>query len=747
MMQDRTKSIHYVSKQQAEGCTFGCTYKDARGHEYTVRPGKAVPFGAYLTIHGTQFSLFSRHASSVSLCLFESSTDAKPALEIPLDPDLNRTGDCWHILVHGIGPGQLYLYRVDGPFEPDHGHRYNPKKLLVDPYAKALTGDYKWDLNESLGYDPSSPLKDLSRADHFNASKIPKCIVIDDEEFDWHGTRPLNYPLQETIIYEAHVRGLTKHPSSGVKHPGTYRGIIEMIPYLKSLGITSLELLPIQEFDEHEYSHRKNPENNEPLTNYWGYSTLAFFAPKASYAADGQQGEQVNEFKEMVRELHKAGIEVILDIVFNHTGEGDQMGHTLSFRGIDNSIYYLLSPESRRYYMNFSGCGNTLNCNHPVVRGLIIDSLRYWVQEMHIDGFRFDLGSILGRDEYGNMMENPPVLDRIAEDPVLRDTKIIAEAWDAGGAYQVGSFPGGRWCEWNDRFRDTIKSFWRNDQGMVSNFATRITGSSDLYKWDGRKPYHSINFITAHDGFTLNDLVTYNQKHNFANGEDNRDGHNHNISYNYGFEGETADPNISQIRNRQIKNMLASLLLSTGTPMILAGDEFRRTQKGNNNAYCHDTELSWMNYQYTDKHQDVLRFTKLVIQLRKDHPVFKRQEFYVGRDLSNNQVLDITWYNQYGTFVDWGKADNLLACRLDGSKKEIHADQDDWDFYIMMNPGLYDQYFTLCAPPKGQHWARIIDTSKPSPNDILEPGQEEQLIGSSYYLVESRTIVVLMSQR
>ncbi|WP_081941883.1 glycogen debranching protein GlgX [Spirochaeta lutea] len=726
-------------------CNYCRDLHDDAGNTITVRPGKALPFGATLTPHGVQFSLFSRHATMVSLCLFSDSQDDTPTIEIDLIPEINRTGDCWHVLVEGIAPGQLYLYRVDGPYEPSEGHRFNANKLLIDPYAKALTGDFQWNLGEALGYDPESPEQDLSFSTTFDAAVMPKCIVIDDDRFDWQGDRPLNYPLYNTVIYEAHVKGLSKHPSSGVEHPGTFRGVIEMIPYLTSLGITSLELLPIQEFDEYEYNHRSNPETGQPLTNYWGYSSLAFFAPKARYCADGYRGEQVDEFKEMVRELHKAGIEVILDIVFNHTGEGDQMGHTLSFRGIDNSIYYILD-ENKRYYKNFSGCGNTLNCNHPVVRGLIIDSLRYWVQEMHVDGFRFDLGSILGRDQFGNLMENPPVINRIAEDPVLRGTKIIAEAWDAGGAYQVGSFPGGRWAEWNDRYRDTLRSYWRNDRGVLSDFATRFSGSSDLYKWNGRKPYHSINYVTAHDGFTLNDIVTYNEKHNFANGEENRDGHNHNITYNYGFEGETSDWNINENRNRQVKNFLASLLLSTGTPMMLAGDEFRRTQKGNNNAYCHDTPLSWMDYGDIEKHRDIFRFLVLVIQLRKEHPALQRQEFYLGKDLSDNQVLDIGWYNEYGSAVDWNRAENLLALRIDGSKKEIHADQDDWDFYIMMNPGLYDQYFSIPKPPAQQHWARIIDTAQPSPGDFLEPRDEKPLKGR-VYLVESRSMVVLISRR
>jgi isoamylase len=421
-----------------QGCLFAID--DLRFH-----PGKPQPFGANPTPSGVQFSVFSRHATAVWLLLFDSEADPEPRYEVRLSPECNKTGDCWHVAVEGISAGQLYLYRMDGPFEPSAGHRFNKHKVLLDPYAKALSGGFRWDLREAFAYIPGHPDQDLSFSEAGDSGNMPKCVVVDDE-FDWQGDRPLNYPLRNVVIYETHVRGLTAHPSAasryGVQHPGTFRGVTEMIPYLKDLGITSLELLPVQEFDEFEYEERTNPHTGEALKNYWGYSTIAFFAPKASYAHSDELGRQVNEFKEMIRQLHAAGIEVILDIVFNHSGEGDQMGHTFSFRGIDNRIYYMLAPE-RRYYMNYSGCGNTLNCNHPVVRGMIIDALRYWVQEMHIDGFRFDLGSILGRDENGELMDNPPVLERIAEDPLLRDTKIIAEAWDAGGAYQVGKFS--RW--------------------------------------------------------------------------------------------------------------------------------------------------------------------------------------------------------------------------------------------------------------------------------------------------------------
>jgi glycogen operon protein len=450
---------------------------------FLVEPGKAWPFGAELTNAGVNFALFSRHASAVSLILFESTEPKSSKEEIPLNQRKYRTGDIWHCYIPGLKAGALYLYRVDGPYIPERGLRYNSNKLLLDPYAKALTDLSNWDQGSSLAYIPGKFSTDLSYSYRDDSLTKPRCIVIDDE-FDWQGDTPLNYPLRFSILYEAHVRGLSQHPNSGAAHPGTYKGVTEKIPYLKDLGITSLELLPTQEFNENEFD-RKNPRTGEILKNYWGYSTVGFFAPKGSYAWDKTPGAQVREFKEMVRELHKAGIEVILDIVFNHTAEGNEMGPTLSFRGLDNPIYYMLN-DNKHYYQNYSGCGNTVNCNNPVVRTFIMDCLRYWVVEMHVDGFRFDLGSILGRDEDGKLMENPPMLERIAEDPILSATKIIAEAWDAGGAYQVGWFPGGRWAEWNDKFRDDIRSYWRGDPDHAGSLATRISGSSDLYLRDGR---------------------------------------------------------------------------------------------------------------------------------------------------------------------------------------------------------------------------------------------------------------------
>ncbi len=687
----------------------------ATGPAVRTLPGKPLPLGPVLAPAGTQFALFSRHATQVSLVLFDGERDTTPRVEIPLDPARNRTGDVWHVFVEGIGAGQLYLYRVDGPWDPERGHRFNANILLLDPYAKATAGEF-----------PN-----------------PKGVVVDDD-FDWEGDRPLNYPLRFSVIYETHVRGLTIDPSAKVRHPGTYRGVIEKIPYLKSLGITALELLPVQEFDERELK-TVNPLSGERLTNYWGYSTVSFFAPKRSYASSEERGGQIREFKEMVRSLHREGIEVILDIVFNHTAEGGERGPTYCFRGLDNRIYYILGDD-KRTYRNYSGVGNTLNCNNPIVRGLIVDCLHYWVVEMHVDGFRFDLGSILGRDQKGRLMENPPVLERIAEDPILRNTKIIAEAWDAAGAYQVGWFPGGRWAEWNDRFRDDVRRFWLTAERVTANFATRLTGSSDLYLRDGRKPFHSVNFVTSHDGFTLSDLVSYGRKHNEANGEGGRDGLDQNFSNNYGEEGETDDLEIRAARARQIKNLIATLLLSLGTPMFLGGDEFGRTQAGNNNAYCHDGPLSWYDWSLADRNRDLVRFFSALVAFRRRHPAFLRPEFYTGKESKYNAIPDVTWYDEEGSAPDWNAMDKLLALRIDGSRAEVYADRDDNDFFMMFNATARDVDFTVCPAPDGKLWFRVLDTAAAPPGELLDLGDEELLADQRAYPVKARSTVLLLTK-
>ncbi|MHC6201938.1 glycogen debranching protein GlgX [Breznakiellaceae bacterium SP9] len=716
-------------------------------NNYAVYLGKALPLGADLSEGGVNFSLFSRNSTAVSLVLFETDAPDSPYEEVVLDAHKNKTGDIWHCFIPRLKAGALYLYKVDGPYMPERGLRFNSHKALLDPYAKAIHpvsgNDALWDFKEALAYNFEEKSQDLSYSYKSNLTSQARCVVVDDT-FEWQGDIPLNYPLRFSVLYETHVRGLTQHPNSGVEHRGTYLGLTEKIPFLKQLGITSVELLPIQEFNENELA-RSNPRTTEPLVNYWGYSTAAFFAPKASYAWDKSCGGQVREFKTMVRDLHKAGIELILDIVFNHTAEGNELGPTLSFRGIDNSIYYMLD-ENKRYYKNYSGCGNTMNCNHPVVRAFIIDCLRYWVTEMHVDGFRFDLGSILGRDQTGKLMENPPTLELIAEDPILSSTKIIAEAWDAGGAYQVGWFPGGRWAEWNDRFRDDVRRFWRGDGRMTRHLATRLSGSSDLYLRDGRKPFHSINFITSHDGFTLKDLVSYTRKHNEDNGEDNRDGSDNNNSDNYGVEGPTTDPVIERFRLRQLKNFITTMMISLGTPMLLGGDELGRSQNGNNNAYCQDNEISWYDWSLLKHNEELFRYTRDIIAFRLRHQGFLRPEFYTGRDGSYNGIPDISWFDHNGETPDWNDLDPYLALRMDGSRADIKADRDDNDFFIMLNGGQKRCLFTVCPPLEGKLWVRAVDTSIPSPGDILGPGAEVPLFFPNRYLLNDHSMVILISK-
>jgi glycogen operon protein len=710
---------------------------------FIVETGKPLPMGATITETGVNFSIFSRNATMIILVLIESAKADSPFEELKLDSKKNRTGDIWHCHVRDLKAGAFYLYRADGPYIPEKGFRFNKNKTLIDPYAKALTGLSNWDLWACMGYNVAEAFNDLSFSYKDDIFTQPRCIVVDDG-FDWQGDLPLNYPLRFSVLYETHVRSLTANPNSGVKHGGTYKGVIEKIPFFKDLGITGIELLPIQEFNEREIA-RINPRTGGRLANYWGYSTVAFFAPKGSYASDKTPGGQIREFKEMVRELHKAGIEVILDIVFNHTAEGNEWGPTFSFRGLDNTIYYLLD-ENKRYYRNFSGCGNTVNCNHPVVRTFILDCLRYWVVEMHVDGFRFDLGSILGRDQDGRLMENPPVLERIAEDPVLSNTKIIAEAWDAGGAYQVGWFPGGRWAEWNDRYRDDVRKYWRGDSRQTRHLATRLSGSSDLYLRDGRKPFHSINFITSHDGFTLRDLVSYEIKHNEENGENNQDGNDTNYSANYGIEGPSSNPAIETLRDRLMKNFIATMMVSLGTPMILGGDEIGRTQRGNNNAYCQDSEISWYDWSCLEKCRGLYRFIKEMIAFRLRHLGFMRPEFYTGRDGNYNAIPDISWFDEEGETPEWEKIGPCMALRMDGSKADILADRDDNDFFIMFNAGPKPRVFKVRDVPEGKKWVRAVDTGVPSPKDILTPGREEPLASPDAYLVKEQSMVILISR-
>jgi len=690
-------------------------------------PGRPFPLGAWAVGSGVNFALFSRHADGVTLLLYPDAAATMSSQHIVLDPALHRFGDIWHIWVDGITPGMAYAYRVNGPYDMQDGLRYNAQRVVVDPYAKALIGVASWDFVRARDYDPATSESDADTAAEDNESYTARGLIADCNcDFDWEGDRPLKHTWSQTILYETHVRGFTAHSSSAVQCPGTYRGLIEKIPYLQDLGITAVELLPVQEFNQNELA-RTDPVTGRRLRNYWGYNTVGFFAPKETYATE--VGQQVAEFKELVRALHRAGIEVILDVVFNHTAEGDEYGPTLSFRGIDNSIYYLLGDRPSEY-KDYTGCGNTFNCNHPVVRDFVLDCLRYWVAEMHVDGFRFDLASVLGRDEEGNVAFNPPLLERIAEDPILRDTKLIAEAWDAGGAWQVGDFAGQRWSEWNCHFRDQVRRFWRGDPGMRGELARRLCGSDDLYQSTGKQPLNSINFITCHDGFTLNDLVSYAAKHNEPNGEDNRDGSDANWSANYGIEGNTGDPQINALRLRQLKNFIATLMLSRGVPMLLGGDEFRRSQRGNNNAYCQDNELSWYDWSLTQSNRELLRFCRELISLRKRYPVLSAEHFYTEKDIS--------WFDLEGVGPDWGSGARSLGCL-------IHDEEfGDTQLCLLFNAESHAVEFSLPPDRIASGWHIAVNTGRTSSHDA--PGENKYFQlgeGSKLQLIDYSLLVLI----
>ena len=697
-------------------------------------PGLPTPLGAYVHNNGVQFSIFSRNASGVKLILFHNSEPDSDFTEIALDPFLNKTGDVWHIWIEGLSEGQVYGYRISGEYDPANGHRFNENKLLIDPYSRAITGNFIWDLSKACGIELNVPHEAESFSTVDSGPYVPRSIVINGRNEIVKS--PIRIPENDLIIYELHVKGFTAHHSSKVNFPGTFKGLTEKIPYLKELGINAVELLPIQEFDEYE-NININPFTGERLKNYWGYSTIAFFAPKGSYSSSGTLGQQVKEFREMVRAFNDAGIEVFLDVVFNHTHEGDHRGPTLSFRGIDNSIYYILD-EDKRFYKNFSGCGNTVNCNHPLVRQFILDALRYWFIEMDVDGFRFDLASILGRDQKGEILSNPPLIEWIEEDPILRNAKIIAEAWDAGGAYLVGKFPG-RWAEWNGRYRDDVRRFWRGEKGLKGAFATRITGSSDLYSTTS--PCRSINFITCHDGFTLNDLVSYNNKHNLENGEDNRDGENHNFSCNWGEEGPTNNQEIEKIRKRMIKNFIATLFISLGVPMLLSGDEFRRTQKGNNNSYCQDNEISWINWDLLQENSDIFEFTKSMILFRKEHPMLRSIRFYTGEQGVKFTTEDIQWKTPENTTPDWDDEELCIAALINGAYAEEIFLIPDSDFYMMFNPSNTDIVFSLPQSPSGRRWKLSINTAAQRGMDIYL--KDEPIIEREKITVEAHSMIIL----
>ena len=701
-----------------------------------ISEGRPEVLGATPSGNGVNFALYSKNAERVVLDLFDAPDAKQPSFSIDFDPVKNKTGGVWHIFVEGLSAGTLYLFRVDGPYNPPRGHRFNFNKYLFDPYAKAFS---QGSVFQSYNRQRELGLAGLENGKLSDLSNFPKCVVVDDSDFDWQGDKPLNYPLSETVIYEAHLKGYTASRTSDVSAPGTYKGFVEKIPYLKKLGITSVELMPVFEFDEHE-TGAINPKTGETLSNYWGYSTIGFFAPKTTYAFDRTPGASVREFKTLVRELHKAGIEVILDVVFNHTAEGNEHGYTFCFRGLENSAYYMLPENEKQYYQNFSGCGNTVNAAHPVTTKFILDSLRYWVGEMHVDGFRFDLAAALCRDQNSYMQNFPFLTNAISEDSILCHSKIIAEPWDCGGGYLVGGFPGGRWSEWNDRYRNDIRRFIRGDEGVATAAATRLAGSSDLYNHSGRNPDASINFVSCHDGFPMNDIVSYNGKHNDENGEDNRDGSDDNNCYNHGYEGVTVNPKIEALRLKKLKNFMVCLMVSQGVPMFAAGDEFRRTQMGNNNAYCQDNEISWVNWNLEKRNQELFNFTRKAIQLRKLHPVFRRKKFFSG------SKAEIEWYDVDGKNPDWSNMKRFLGFKLVGSSVFDENGKPDNDFYVAGNTDIYDVTITLPTLSKGKRWYYVADTSVDGEEGFVEPGTETLLQEQQRYVLPTASFVILIAK-
>ncbi|KPJ94866.1 MAG: glycogen debranching protein [Gammaproteobacteria bacterium SG8_11] len=690
--------------------------------QYKVKPGFRYPFGATYDSEGTNFSVFSRNATGVELLLFETAESREPFQVIKLDPEVNRTFFQWHVYVEKLPAGVAYNWRVDGPdIATEHsGYRFDPQKALVDPSARAVS-DYLWD-------------RDRAREPGPNHDAAIRGIVVDNA-YDWEGDQPPPYQPEKAVIYEMHVGGFTRHPSSNVGHPGTFAAVIEKIPYLKELGVTHVELMPIMAFDEYDLPPGAIDLG---LKNYWGYSTHSFYSPHPRYCVTPEQGTQQREFRDMIKALHKAGIGVILDVVFNHTAEGNQDGPVINFKGLGNEFSYHLDPMDRRRYRDYTGCGNTVNANHPMIALFIVRCLEYWVDEMHVDGFRFDLASAMARGEDGNPLYHAPVLWSIEFSDSLAHHFVIAEAWDAAGLYQVGGFPGFRWKEWNGRYRDLVRQFVRGDKDCVNELATRLTGSSDLYQSAGRLPINSVNFITSHDGFTLYDLVSYNEKHNEANGENNRDGLNHNISYNYGHEGPTDDADIRQVRVRQAKNFMAILLLSHGIPMILSGDEVLRTQLGNNNAYCQDNQLNWFDWTLTDSSAAMLRFVREMIAFRKRHNSLMRRRYLTGNKPEGARLPDVVWHGAQLEQPHWDDPEaKLLVYTLGALEPEAE------DLHIMLN--MSEQSYELLLPEiANRNWYRAIDTSQPSPADILLP--QDQPFVDDQYSVSGRSVVVLESR-
>jgi isoamylase len=694
-----------------------------------VWPGRPYPLGATWDGGGVNFALFSERATAVELCLFDAAQSVRDQVRLPEHTDL-----VWHGYLPDVRPGQLYGYRVHGPYEPEHGQRFNPAKLLIDPYARALTGDLRW-RDEIFGYRMSDPA-DRARDDRDSAPFVPKSVVVDGA-FDWGADCPPRTPWHHTVLYEVHVKGFTaRHPDVPPALRGTYAGVAASaaLDYLTALGITAVELLPVHHhLDEHVLVQRG-------LTNYWGYNTIGFFAPEARYASPGANGQPVHEFKRMVKALHAAGIEVILDVVYNHTAEGDHLGPTLCFRGIDNAAYYRLTPDDRRHYVDYTGCGNTLNMRHPRTIQLLMDSLRYWVLEMHVDGFRFDLAAALARGLH-DVDRLSTFFEVIHQDPVISQVKLIAEPWDVGaGGYQVGNFPVG-WAEWNGRYRDAVRRYWRGDPGQVADLAYRLTGSSDLYQSDGRAPYASVNFVTAHDGFTLADLVSYNAKHNEANGEANRDGTDANLSWNGGIEGPTDTPAILAVRLRQQRNFLATLVLSQGVPMLCGGDEIGRMQQGNNNAYCQDNEMSWFDWNLDDRARHLLAYTQQLLRLRQEHPALRHRKFFQGRPLCAADMKDVSWLRPDGgemTPEEWQQSTlrvfgfRLCGQAMDDVDEHGEAISDD-TLLVLLNAQPETVDFVLPDAHPGTGWDMLIDTASAgeAPQQQYTVGAHVSLIGRS----------------
>jgi glycogen operon protein len=703
----------------------------------TVARGREHPLGATVVDGGVNFALYSRHASAVFLLLFDSP-HAEPTDVIELE---QRDKFVWHAEVRGVTAGQLYGYKVQGEYRPEWGLRFNDAKLVLDPYAKAVTGKFQNNDNLLLAYEARPGGSEFVKDTRDTAIVAPKAIVVDDNAFDWQGDRSPDLSLNQLFIYEVHVKGFTAHPSSKVRWPGTYLGFIEKIPYLTRLGVNAVELLPVHEFYVDDFLV------NRGLTNYWGYNSIGFFAPEVSYSTGRAPGSQVAEFKTLVRALHAAGIKVLLDVVYNHTGEGNELGPSLALRGIDNSSYYSLTgppDQPRRYYMNFTGCGNSLNFESPAVIRLVMDSLRYWVEAMHVDGFRFDLASVLGREESGGFRSSGPFFTAVSQDPVLNRVILIAEPWDIG-TYQVGNFPVD-WSEWNGRFRDTVRRFAKGDSGQLADLGWRLTGSADLYGEDGRSAYNSINFVTCHDGFTLNDLVSYNGKHNEANGEHNNDGSNDNHSWNCGVEGDTTDAGVLGLRRRLMKNHACALLFASGTPMLLGGDEFARTQRGNNNAYCQDNAISWFDWDLAAKNDDLVEFFRKAIAFVRKYPILQRRKFVLGEDLDDDKVPDLAWWGTEGNLGPrWHDSEARTVCvQLDASTEsgELTGER----LFFVLNADFRSQRVDLPSLGNGGRWRRAIDTSLAAGEDFAESGQEIDVAPSDHYIASPRSTVVLVGR-